>query len=119
MKLESKYFWIVLTLVGDSTTTSDFADADGFPGADDFGGADDFRGAGDFASTGDFFGATLAFIGASPGEPHLYEALAVELPDAPLHLERDELGRSPAHRHPAPLDDAVDAHRLFADEPEE
>ena len=24
MKLESRYFWIVLTLVGDSTTTSDF-----------------------------------------------------------------------------------------------
>lgn len=119
MKLESRYFWIVLTLVGDSTTTSDFTDPGGFADPGDFADAGGFVGAGDFASVGDFFWAALAFIRISPGEPHLYEALAVELPDAPFDLERDEQGRSPAHRHTAALDDAVDPHRLFADDPEE
>ena len=56
MKLESRYFWIVLTLVGDSTTTSDFVDPDDFAEADGLGGA------GTFACAGAFFTTTLAFM---------------------------------------------------------
>ena len=115
MKLESRYFWIVLTLVGDSTTTNDFLATDPKISQRILEKAAEIL---KKAANAD---AVLVYTGTPRqmkvrfARPENEEALAFELPYPPFDLERHEKRGGPSGRQSAPFDDLVYAHGFLPD----